>query len=153
MGNITRDPELRVTPQGISVCKITLAISRPGKNSDGASRDEVTFVDVDCFGKQAEIIAKYMTKGKPILVEGRLRLDQWETPAGEKRSKLGVVLEGFQFVGARSDNSNNTDTANTSSETKENGNVSGFVQDLSNDRTGASKRIDLDVQLDEDVPF
>jgi len=99
MGNLTRDPELRVTPGGTSICKLGLATSRRFTTQSGEKREETTFVDVDAFGKQAEIIAKYMSKGRPIMLEGRLRYDQWESKTGEKRSKLNVVLENFQFLG------------------------------------------------------
>lgn len=101
MGNLTREPELRVTPGGLSICKFGLAINRNFSDKEGNKREETTFVDIDSFGKQAEVISKYMAKGRAILVEGRLKLDQWETNTGDKRSKLGVVLEQFQFVGGR----------------------------------------------------
>lgn len=103
MGNLTRDPELRVTPKGTAVCQIGVAVNQTYKDKDGNTKDETTFVDVDVFGRQAEVIAKYMTKGRPILIEGRLKLDSWESKEGEKRSKLKVVLENFQFVGSRGD--------------------------------------------------
>lgn len=105
MGNLTRDPELRVTPQGLAICKIGLAVNRTFKGSDGNNQEEVTFVDADAFGKQAEVIGKFMNKGKPILIEGRLRMDNWTTKEGDKRSKMVVVVENFQFVGGRSDDS------------------------------------------------
>ncbi len=105
VGNLTRDPELRVTPNNNSICKLGLAVSRTYATRDGERREETTFVDIDAFGKQAEVIAKYMRKGRPIMIEGRLRLDQWETNDGQKRSKLGVVLENFQFLGSREGNS------------------------------------------------
>ncbi|MDR1437680.1 MAG: single-stranded DNA-binding protein [Puniceicoccales bacterium] len=97
-GNLTRDPESRVIPNGTPVCRFTLAVSRQFKNADGSSREDVVFIDVDSFGRQADTISRFMTKGKPILVEGRLKLDQWETPNGEKRSKILVMLENFQFL-------------------------------------------------------
>jgi single-strand DNA-binding protein len=100
MGNLTRDPEMRVTPGGFSICKFTLAVNRKFKSQDGQEKEEVAFIDVDSFGKQAEVISKFFGKGKPILVEGRLRQDKWDDKtSGEKRSKLMVVLEGFSFVG------------------------------------------------------
>lgn len=102
MGRLTRDPELRVTPNGNSVCAFSVATSRKFKGADGSMREETTFIDIDSFGKQAEVIAKYFNKGKPIFVEGRLKLDQWESN-GEKRSKLKVMLETFQFVGGKDD--------------------------------------------------
>lgn len=99
LGNLTRDPDLRKTASGLAVAKFGLAINRSYTTKDGERRDEVTFVDIDAFGKQAEVIAKYLSKGSPLMVEGRLKLDQWEDDSGQKRSKLGVVLETFQFVG------------------------------------------------------
>lgn len=103
LGNLTRDPELRVTSAGASLCKFGLATSRVFNTADGNRREEVLFVDIDAFGKPAEIIAKYATKGKSLLVEGRLRYDQWDTPTGERRNKLSIVLESFQFVGPRTE--------------------------------------------------
>ena len=105
MGNLTRDPEMRVTPGGLAICKFTVAVNRKFRTKDGQDKEEVAFVDVDCFERTAETIAKYFTKGKPILVEGRLKLDKWDDKkTGEKRSKLGVVLESFSFVsGGRGD--------------------------------------------------
>ena len=77
-GNLTRDPELRYTPKGTAVAKIGLAVDRTWKTETVESREEVTFVDVDAFGRQAEVIAQYLRKGRPLLVEGRLKLDQWD---------------------------------------------------------------------------
>lgn len=104
MGNLTRDPEVRTLPSGNAVARLGLAVNRTYNDKDGNRKEEVTFVDVDAFGKQAEVIGKFFTKGKPILVEGRLKLDQWEDKtSGEKKSRLGVVLEGFSFVGGKND--------------------------------------------------
>lgn len=98
-GNLTRDPEVRYTPKGTAIAKLGLAINRTWKNEAGETKEEVTFVDVDAFGRQAEVISQYLKKGRPILVEGRLKLDQWDDKqTGQKRSRLGVVLEGFQFL-------------------------------------------------------
>lgn len=100
MGNLTRDPELRVTPKGTPICQFSLAINRQFKMESGESREEVIYVDVEAWGKQGETIAKYCTKGRPLFVEGRLRLDQWEDKnTKEKRSRMKVVLEQFQFLG------------------------------------------------------
>jgi single-strand DNA-binding protein len=100
VGNLTRDPELRYTPKGLAIAKIGLAVNRVWKSETGESKEEVTFVDIDAFGKQAETIAQYLKKGSPLLMEGRLRLDQWDDKqTGQKRSRLGVVLEAFQFLG------------------------------------------------------
>ena len=100
VGNLTRDPELRYTPKGMAIAKIGIAVNRVWTNEAGEKKEEVTFVDVDVFGRTAENVGQYMRKGRPILIEGRLRLDQWDDKqTGQKRSRLGVVLEGFQFLG------------------------------------------------------
>lgn len=101
-GNLTRDPELRYTPKGTAVTKIGLAVNRTWKTDTGEAKEEVTFVDVEAFGRQAEVIAQYMKKGRPFLVEGRLKLDQWEDKnTHQKQSKLKVVLESFSFIDSR----------------------------------------------------
>ena len=98
-GNLTRDPELRYTPKGTAVARVGLAINRTWKNETGETKEEVTFVDVDAFGRQAEVIGQYFKKGRPILIEGRLKYDTWEDKqTNQKRSKLGVVLESFSFL-------------------------------------------------------
>jgi single-strand DNA-binding protein len=98
-GNLTRDPELRYTPKGTAIAKIGLAINRTWTSESGEKKEEVTFVDVDAFGKTAEIIGQYLKKGRPILVEGRLRYESWDDKqTGQKRSRLGVVMESFQFM-------------------------------------------------------
>ena len=100
IGNLTRDPELRVTPKGTAICQFSLAVNRKFKDESGGEREEVTYVDIEAWGKQGETIAKYCTKGRPLFVEGRLRLDQWEDKTTkEKRSRMKVVLENFQFLG------------------------------------------------------
>jgi single-strand DNA-binding protein len=100
MGNLTRDPELRYTPKGTAVAKLGLAVNRVWKSETGETKEEVTFVDVDAFGRSAETIAQYCKKGRPILIEGRLRQDTWDDKqTGQKRTKLGIVLESFQFIG------------------------------------------------------
>jgi single-strand DNA-binding protein len=100
-GNLTRDPELRYTPKGLAIAKFGLAVNRTWTNEAGEKKEEATFVDIDAFGKQAEVIAQYVKKGQQFLVEGRLKLDQWDDKqTGQKRSKLAVVLEGFSFLGS-----------------------------------------------------
>ena len=98
-GNLTRDPELRYTPKGTAVCRFGLAVNRNWTSETGEKKEEVTFVDIDAFGRQAEVVAQYMKKGRPFLVEGRLKLDQWEDKnTHQKQTKLRVVLEGFSFI-------------------------------------------------------
>jgi single-strand DNA-binding protein len=98
MGNITRDLELKYLPSQTAVCEFGLAVNRTWTGQDGVKKEEVTFVDCSCFGKTAEILAKYKKKGDPLFVEGRLKLDQWEAQDGSKRSKMRVVVENFQFL-------------------------------------------------------
>ncbi len=99
IGNLTRDPELRYTPKGTAIARIGMAMNRSWKSDSGEARDETTFVDVDAFGRQAEVIAQYMRKGRPLMIEGRLRFDSWEDKnSGQKRNQLRVVLEQFTFL-------------------------------------------------------
>jgi single-strand DNA-binding protein len=98
-GNLTKDPELRYTPKGTAITTIRLAVNRTWKSETGEMKEEVSFVDVDAWGRQAEVIAQYMKKGRPLLVEGRLKQDTWEDKnTHQKQSKLKVVLEGFTFI-------------------------------------------------------
>jgi len=101
MGNLTRDPQLKYLPNNTAVCEFGLAVNHRWRDRDGNQREEVCFVDVTAFGRQGEVINQYVTKGRPILVEGRLKLDTWTAQDGGKRSKHSVIVDNFQFVGAR----------------------------------------------------
>jgi single-strand DNA-binding protein len=102
MGNLTRDPELRFLPSQQAVVNFGLAMNRKYKLQSGEDREEVVFIDCSAFGRQAEVINQYCQKGRPLLVEGRLKLDTWEDKqGGGKRSKLSVVVENFQLLGGR----------------------------------------------------
>lgn len=101
MGNLTRDPQLRYTPSGTAVADFGLAVNRRRRGSNGERRDETCFVDVTAWGRQAEIINEHFNKGRPIFLEGRLQLDEWTSSDGQRRSKLKVVLENFQFITPR----------------------------------------------------
>ncbi len=99
MGNLTRDPELRFTPGGLAVANFGIAVNTPiGKDEQGNRKQEVLFIDVVSFGKQAETIAEYFKKGTPIFVEGRLRYRTWEDNNGNRRSKHEITLNNFQFL-------------------------------------------------------
>lgn len=97
LGNLTRDPELRHTSGNQAVANIGLAVNRRWRSPDGEQREETTFVDCEAWGKTAEVMCQYLAKGRPVFIEGRLKLDQWEKE-GQKFSKLRVVVENFQFV-------------------------------------------------------
>lgn len=101
VGNLTRDPELKSTPSNQSVAQIGLAVNRNYQTKEGEKREETTFVDCEAWGRTAEVMCQYLAKGRPVLVEGRLKLDQWQDKDGNNRSKLKVVIENFQFLGGR----------------------------------------------------
>ncbi len=154
MGNLTRDPELRVTPKGTAICQFGLAVNRKFKDGSGSLREEVTFIDIEAWEKQGENISKFCTKGSPLLVEGRLKLDTWDDKtSGQKRSKLKVVLENFQLVGARGEGGGGGGQSSSSDE--------GFDQTIERSTPpprppqhrappAAQPRQDIN---DEDVPF
>lgn len=152
IGNLTRDPELRVTPKGTPICQFGLAVNRQFKDESGATRDETTFVDIEAWGKQGELVSKYLTKGSPCFVEGRLRLDQWEDKqSGQKRSRLKVVLENVQFLG-RGGSGGGSGTGNAGGDDAEGGSESRFTPPPS--RASAPKQAaPAQENLDEDVPF
>jgi single-strand DNA-binding protein len=103
-GNLTRDIELKYTQSNMAVGSFGVAVNRKYKKQDGNQVEETTFVDCVAFGKTAEVMAQHLHKGRPVFVEGRLKLDQWEDKnTGQKRSKLSVVVDNFQFVGGRND--------------------------------------------------
>jgi single-strand DNA-binding protein len=98
MGNLTRDPEVKYTPKGNAVGDLSIAINDSYKAQDGTIKETVTYVDIEVWGRQAETCKQYLSKGRPVFVEGQLRLDQWEQE-GQKRSKLKVRAERVQFLG------------------------------------------------------
>jgi single-strand DNA-binding protein len=101
-GNITRDIELRNLPGGQAIAQIGLAVNRSWTGNDGQKKEETTFVDCEAWGKTAEVMHKYLAKGRPVFIEGRLKLDQWDDKeTGQKRSKMKVVVDSFQFVGSK----------------------------------------------------
>ncbi len=138
MGNLTRDPEMRMTPGGMAICKLGLAVNRVFTTKEGEKREETTYVDCDSFGRQAETISKYMTKGQSILIEGRLKLDQWESKEGEKRSKLTVVVENFQFTGGKAEGGSGGGSS---------------YEDNSPPRRSTGQQPPPEQDVDEDVPF
>jgi single-strand DNA-binding protein len=102
IGNLTRDPQLRYTPSGTAVADLGIAVNRNWTGQDGQKHEEVTFVDVTLWARQAELAGEYLSKGRPVFIEGRLQLDQWQDKEGQKRQRLRVVGERMQFLGAPS---------------------------------------------------
>jgi single-strand DNA-binding protein len=102
IGNLTRDVELKSIGSGQQVAKISIATNRRWTGQDGQQKEEVTFVDCEAWGKTAEMMARYLSKGRPVFIEGRLKLDKWQDKeSGQNRSKMAVVIENFQFVDSK----------------------------------------------------
>jgi single-strand DNA-binding protein len=142
MGNLTRDPEVRHTPKGTAVGDLGMAINMRYRTADGVDRDEVCYVDVVVWGRQAETCKDYLTKGSPIFVEGRLQLDQWESPDGSKKSKLRVRAERVQFL------SRTTTNGKSGGEQRPSGK---FRQDSG--EAVPSHQMDEEAPMDDDIPF
>ena len=102
-GNLTRDPEMKSTPAGVEIASFSLAVNRMYKNQAGEAVEETAFVDCTAFGKQAELIGQWMGKGRPMLLEGRLKQDIWKTNEGKNRSKITVICEKFLFMDSKQD--------------------------------------------------
>lgn len=112
VGNLTRDPELKNLPSGTAVCELGMAVNRSWKDSDGNKKEEVTFVDVTLWGRVAEVAAEYLGKGRQVLIEGRLQLDQWDDKeTGKKRSKLKVIGEQMTMLGGKADGEQRRDAS------------------------------------------
>ena len=101
MGNLTRDVQVKHTANNTAIANLSLAVNRRYRNNAGEMQEETTFVDCEAWGRTAETMGKYLSKGRPVFIEGRLRLDQWEDREGNKRSKLVVVIDTFTFVDSR----------------------------------------------------
>jgi single-strand DNA-binding protein len=99
-GNLTRDPQLSFLPSNTPVCEFGLAINHKWRGQDGEMREDTCFVDLCIYGRQAETFNQYMSKGRSVLIEGRLKFEQWEGKDGTKRSRLRVNVDRFQFLGA-----------------------------------------------------
>ncbi len=103
VGNLTKDPELSYTASNTAVCKFGIATNRKWRDREGNDREDTCFIDCTLFGRSGETFKQYMSKGRQVLVEGRLQLNQWETPEGEKRSRHQVFVENFTFLGGGGD--------------------------------------------------
>ena len=114
VGNITRDPELRTTPSGTQVCGFSVAVNRNYKDNSGEQRENVSFFDCSAWGKSGEIIAQYAKKGSGILVSGRLEQRSWEDKEGQKRSRVEIVVEDFNFVGGANGDGGNGGSSKSS---------------------------------------
>ncbi len=151
IGNLTRDPELRHTPKGTAVSEISMAINRVWNNDQGQKQEETTFVEVTLWGRQAELAQQYLTKGRPVYIEGRLQLDSWDDKeTGKKRSKLRVIGENMQFLSSGTGAGGNSGGGNFSERPPQ---PSSTPQQRSGPAQGASAAPADDFQEDDDIPF
>jgi single-strand DNA-binding protein len=150
IGNLTRDPDVRMLSNGRPVCNFGLALNRNYKDSEGNRKEEVTFVDVECYGPRAEAVGRFFTKGRSIFVEGRLKLDQWESKEGEKRSAIRVVLDNFEFVDSKQDSANPSPDSKSEPFSKPTPAAATNPEPTSEPNDSISNP---DPDLDEDVPF
>jgi len=139
MGNLTRDPELRYVPSGAAVANFTVAVNRPYKDTSGEKKEDVSFIRVVVWGKMAEVCGEYLSKGRPVLVEGRLKSRTWEAQDGQKRSALDVVATSVQFIGPRSGSGGKEEDRKEKIEDR-----GGY---------GSVESIDVDREGSEEVPF
>ena len=105
-GNLTRDPELKYLPSGTSVCEFAIAVNKKWTGKDGEKKEEVSFFDCVVWDKRGETFAKYMTKGRPVLIEGELRQERWTDKEDQKRSRIRITVSQFTFLGSKDDASN-----------------------------------------------
>jgi len=160
LGNLTRDPEIKSLPSGDSLVNFNIAVNESYLTRDGERKEKTTFVGIVAYGKQAEVIAKYMRKGKPIFIEGSLAQDSWEDNSGQKKTKTYVKLRSFQFIdsnGGDSQQQRSTPSTQTSSSPSATSS-SNALEKIPNRNTQSTTRsqgnfnLNDDV-LDEDVPF
>lgn len=151
IGNLTRDPELRHTPKGTAVSEISMAINRVWNNDQGQKQEETTFVEVTLWGRQAELAQQYLTKGRPVYIEGRLQLDSWDDKeTGKKRSKLRVIGENMQFLSSGTGAGGNSGSGNFSERPQQS---SSAPQQRSGPPQGASAAPADEFQEEDDIPF
>ncbi len=147
IGNLTRDPELRYIPSGTAVANFGLAINRIYNTSSGEKKQEVCFVKVVVWGRMAEVCGEYLSKGRPVFIEGRLQYRAWEGPNGEKRSMLEVRAERVQFLGSRGDKAQPSEVKEASAEA---------VADINLDAESVEPNLGGEVKSkgsDNNVPF
>jgi len=152
MGNLTRDPELRYTPSGTAVVDFGMAMNRRWTSQDGQKKEDTCFVDVQAWARSAEVISEYCRKGAPLFVEGRLQFDSWEGRDGQKRSKLRVTVENFQFLGGRRDRSEAENQPRPPPPVEPSANPAPPPTDRA-DTDPASEEPKGQYQIDDDIPF
>lgn len=153
VGNLTRDCELRYLPSGSAVCTTGIATNRRFKNQMGEQKEEVCFIDITFFGRTAEIANQYLSRGKKVLVEGRLKLDQWTDQTGAKRSKHSVTVDTLQMLDAKNDANSNYAPNNTNDyQSNSYQNQNSYQQPTNEARHSGNEIPDIDIDEDE-IPF
>lgn len=151
MGNLTRDPECKYTPKGMAITQIGVAVNRVWLNDAGEKQEEVTFIDVEFFGKKAEVVGEHFKKGRSIFVEGRLKLDSWtDKESNQKKSKLKVVGESFEFMGGPKQDDDRTPAEQHAARQKE---VAARPPQRIATRPAPPRDPDLDGDDNSDIPF
>jgi single-strand DNA-binding protein len=152
IGNLTRDPEVRHTPKGTAVGDFGLAMNMSYRTQDGSDKEEVCYVDVVVWGRQAETCKEYLSKGRQVFVEGRLQLDQWESPQGEKRSRLRVRAERVQFLSSGSGGGSSAPSSGDSSSSRSNYSRSQGSPDSTSSQPSPADDFS-DADGDDEIPF
>lgn len=158
VGNLTRDVELRYLPSGSALAKISLATNRKYKKQDGTPTEEVCYIDVNLFGRTAEVANQYLSKGSQVLVEGRLVLESWTDNTGAKRSRHTISAESMQMLGRGAKDENSGGYGEYSSNTNQQGyNSNGGYDNYKESYTPNSKQKEPEVPVididDEEIPF
>ena len=155
LGNLTADPETRTTPSGSNVTSFSIAVNRRYRNRDGEQQEEVSYISCTAWGPQGETIARYFTKGRQILISGRLRQDRWQDKeTGKNRSSLSVVVEEFSFTGNRDDNGSNGGYTGGSYGSSQASTSTGGSSVPAGDTTNTIAADDLDNPINlDDIPF
>lgn len=152
VGNLTRDIELRYLQSGTAVGSTGIATNRRFKSAMGEQRDEVMFIDITFFGRTAEVANQYLKKGSKVLIEGRLKLDSWEDPNGNKRSRHSIVVENMQMLDSKGDTQTPTQTQPQQSYTSQNSysNPAGEYQQNQQQKSQVSMP---EIDIDDEIPF
>ncbi len=151
LGNITRDLEVRYTPKGTAVCDLGMAVNRIRTGDNGERIEEVTYVDVTLWGRQAELPGQYLSKGRSVFIEGRLQLDQWDDKqTGQKRSRLRVVGENMQFIGGQGGSGGNQGGSSAPSQQAPPSEQQQAPPQSNQGGAAAAENFDND---DDDIPF
>lgn len=154
IGNLTADPEVRTTPRGTSLTELRLAVNRVASGpNEGERREETTFLDVTCWGRTGEVAAQYLSKGRPVFIEGRLQMDTWEDKqTGQKRSRIRIIAENLQLLGGRNESVQGSPAPQRSYGGYQQGGAPAHAAD-SYRPAPAPQHSPMPMEEDDDIPF